>query len=150
MTTPTVSTKNASLHTAKRIATGLLVFCMIALIGCGGTKVYNADKTVVYRGETYNMSSVKEISGRQEATLSDGSVINVRNKDKKDIEALFKENGETLITMTVDLDEQELVYLQMHVDKYSEYSKLNKRFNKALSDITFFMGETANTRLQLK
>ena len=139
-----------SINTAKHIATGLLILGMIALIGCGGTKVYTVDKTVTYRDAMYNMSTVQKISGREEAKLADGSVVNIRNKNKKEMQSLFKENGEVLISMIVDMDQQEMVYLRMNVDNYSDYSRMKKKFEGALKDITKFMGDKKDTQLNLK
>ena len=133
-----------------RAATVLLVFAMAIMVGCGGTKVYTVDKTITYRDAMYNMSTVQKISGREEAKLEDGTVVQLRNKDKKEVEKLFKENDEVLVSMIVDMDEQEMVYLRMNVEKYSDYKRLKSRFDKALKDITKFMGDKKDTQLNLK
>ena len=65
---------------AQRIGVILLTFCMIALIGCGGTKVYTADKTITYRDSMYNMSNVQKITAREEALLPSGEVVNLREQ----------------------------------------------------------------------
>ena len=150
MTTLADIRKNFSINTVKHIATGLLVLGMIALIGCGGTKVYTIDKTVTYRDEMYNMSTVQKIAAREEAKLADGSVVNIRNKDKKAMQAMFKENGEMLISMLVEMDQQEMVYLRMNVDNYSDYSRMKKKFDSAMKDISKFMGDKKATQLKLK
>lgn len=150
MSTLATPTSTHSLEIAKRIATGLLGLCMIALIGCGGTKVYTIDKTVTYRDEMYNMSTVQKIAAREEAKLADGSVVNIRNKDKKAMQAMFKENGEMLISMLVEMDQQEMVYLRMNVDNYSDYSRMKKKFDSAMKDISKFMGDKKATQLKLK
>ena len=150
MTTLADTRKNFSINTVKHIATGLLVLGMIALIGCGGTKVYTIDKTVTYRDEMYNMSTVQKIAAREEAKLADGSVVNIRNKDKKAMQAMFKENGQMLISMLVEMDQQEMVYLRMNVDNYSDYSRMKKKFDGAMKDISKFMGDKKATQLNLK
>ncbi len=137
-------------HVSNRAAVVLLGLCMALFIGCGGTKVYTVDKTVTYRDAMYNMSTVQKISGREEARLADGTVVNIRNKDKKAMQAMFKENGEMLISMIVDLDEQEMVYLRTNVDNYSDYSRMKKKFDGALKDITKFMADKKDTQLNLK
>ena len=134
----------------KTAGTLFLVACMALAAACGGTKVYTIDKTVIYRDAMYNMSGVKKVSGREEAKLADDSVINIRNKDKKEMQALFKEHGDMLISMIVDLDEEELVYLRMRVDSYSDYSRMKKKFDGALKDITKFMADKKDTQLNLK
>ena len=150
MTTLAETRKIFSINTVKHIATGLLVLVMMALIGCGGTKVYNVDKTITYRDAMYNMSNVQKVSGREEAKLADGTVVNLRNKDKKEVEKFFKENDEVLVSMVVDMDQQEMVYLRMNVDKYSDYKRLKSRFDSAMKDIGKFMGDKKKTQLNLK
>jgi hypothetical protein len=128
----------------------VLAICMLALIGCGGTKVYTIDKTITYRDALYNMSTVQKITSREEAALENGSVVNLRNKEKKELEQFFKDNPGVMVSMIVDMDQQEMVYLRMKVEKYSEYSRLKKRFDNALKDITKFMGDKKATQLNLK
>ena len=100
---------------SNRTSVVLLAFCMALFAGCGGTKVYTIDKTITSRDAMYNMSTVQKISGREEAKLADGTVVNLRNKDKKEVEKFFKENDEVLVSMIVDMDQQEMVYLRMNV-----------------------------------
>lgn len=135
---------------AKYAGTILLALSMASLISCGGTKVYNVDKTITYRDSLYNMSTVRQVSGREEATLENGDVVQIRNKEKKELEQFFKDNPDTMVTMIVDLDDQEMTYLRMKVKNYSEYSRLKKRFDSALKDITKFMGDKKATQLKLK
>ena len=133
-----------------RTSVVMLGFCMALFVGCGGTKVYNVDKTITYRDAMYNMSNVQKISGREEARLADGTVVNLRNKDKKAVEKVFKENDEVLVSMIVDMDQQEMLYLRMNVEKYAEYKRLKSRFDSALKDIAEFMGDKKETQLNLK
>lgn len=138
------------LTTAKFAGTILLGLSMALLIACGGTKVYNVDKTIIYRDALYNMSTVRQVSGREEAKPQNGDMVQIRNKDKKELEKFFKENPDTMVTMIFDLDDQEMIYLRMQVKNYSEYSRLKKRFDSALKDITKFMGDKKATQLKLK
>lgn len=135
---------------AKYTGTVLLALSMALLIACGGTKVYNVDKTITYRDSLYNMSTVRQVSGREEAKPQNGDMVQIRNKDKKELEKFFKENPDTMVTMIVDLDDQEMIYLRMQVKNYSEYSRLKKRFDNALKDITKFMGDKKATQLKLQ
>ncbi len=137
------------LSTARHAIAFMLALALALLIGCGGTKVYTIDKTMLYRDAMYNLSDVKKVSGREEAALADGSVVNIRNMDKKQMQALFKENGEVLISMIIDLDEEELVYLRSRVDNYSDYNRMKKKFDGAMKDITKFMADKKDTQLKL-
>ena len=139
-----------SFAAARYAGTVLLAICMAALIGCGSTKVYTADKTVVYRDSIYNMSTVKKIGAREEARTPAGEVVNLGNMDKGELKDFFKENPGSMVSMIFDLDEQEMVYLRMEVDSHSEYSRLQSRFEKALKDLTKFMGDKKETQLKLK
>ena len=128
----------------------LLAVGMIALAGCGSTKVYTADKTIVYNGSIYNMANVQEISGRIEGQLPDDSTVNMKTLDKKGVEALLKENKEVVVSTVVGMDEQEMVYQRARVKKYSEYNKMVSRFDDAMSDISKFMADKKKTQLKLK
>jgi hypothetical protein len=141
---------NLLIKNTRRLGTVLLAICMVALIGCGGTKVYTADKTVTYRDSIYNMSNVQKITAREEATLDSGETVNLRNKEKKELQQFFQENDEVMVSMYVDMDQADLVYLRMKVESYSEYARMKSRFDKALKDITKFMGDKKKTQLNLQ
>jgi len=128
----------------------MLACGMAMLIGCGSTKVYTADKTMIYRGELYNVSNVQKISGRKQAQPSDGETVNLGRMDKKELEFFFKNNPGAMVSMIVDMDQQEMTYLRMGVDSYRDYAQLEKRFDKAMGDIAKFMADRKNTQLQLK
>ena len=128
----------------------LLAVAMIALAGCVSTKVYTADKTIVYNGSIYNMANVQQISGRIEGQLPDGSTVNMKTLDKKGVEALLKENKEVVVSTVVGMDEQEMVYQRARVKKYSDYTKMVSRFDGAMSDISRFMADKKKTQLKLK
>jgi hypothetical protein len=135
---------------AKRAAVLLAVVAMVALVGCGGTKVYTADKTMVYRGSLYNLGAVQKVSTREEAKLANDEIVQLGNKDKNALQAFFKENSKVLVSMIFELDQEEVVYLRTNVDSYSEYNRLKKRFEKATDDIADFMADKKDTQLKLK
>ncbi|MGD8346462.1 MAG: hypothetical protein PVI83_04405 [Lysobacterales bacterium] len=135
---------------AKRAVILLAVITMAALVGCGSTKVYTADKTMVYRGSLYNLGSVQKVSTREEAKLDNGEIVSLGNKDTKALKAFFKENPKVLVSMIFELDEEEVVYLRTNVKSYSEYTRLKKRFENAKDDIIDFMADKKDTQLKLK
>jgi len=132
------------------LAVSLFLACMLALGGCGSTKVYTADKTIVYKNNIYNMGNVQRIGSRIDGQLADGTTVNMTNLDKKAVEGVLKDNGEVTVSMIVELDAQEMVYLRTRVSKYSDYNKMRNRFDSALNDITKFMGDKKKTQLKLK
>lgn len=134
----------------RRCITLVLSLVMLVLAACGGTKVYTIDKTMTYRDSLYNLSSVQHIRGREEVTLENGDTVNLSNMDKKQLRAFFDDNEEVLVTMTVDMDDQEMVYLRMKVDDYSTYNRMKGRFEDAMEDISDFMGDKKATQLKLR
>jgi hypothetical protein len=142
--------KQKVLVNAKRAVILLAVITMAALVGCGSTKVYTADKTMVYRGSLYNLGSVQKVSTREEAKLDNGEIVSLGNKDTKALKAFFKENPKVLVSMIFELDEEEVVYLRTNVKSYSEYTRLKKRFENAKDDIIDFMADKKDTQLKLK
>lgn len=133
--------------------TGLVMALLLIAVttaSCGSTKVITADKTIVYRGTLYNVSNVKKMSSRIEATLPDASKVNMKNLDRDAKRQLFRDNEEMRVTMAIDLDQESLIYLNTNMDSYSDYSRVEKRFENALEDIGDFMSDKKDTQLELK
>lgn len=133
-----------------RLLVVLLAFCTLTIAGCGSTKVYTANKSMIYRDSLYNMSGVKHVSSRVEGTLADGEVRDMKGMDKKAVEALLKENSPMMVAMIVQMDESEMVYRRNSISKYSEYSSMSKSLDKAMSNIGKFMANSKSTQLKLK
>lgn len=131
------------------LAAMLLAMGMLSLAACGSTKVYTADKTIVYKGDIYNMGNVQRIGSRIEGQLPDGSTVNMKSLDKKGVEALLKENKEVVVSAVVDMDDQQMVYQRSRITKYSEYNKMVSRFDGAMKDISKFMADKKKTQLKL-
>lgn len=137
-------------HWARLLATALISAALLTLAGCGSTKVYTADKTIVYNGALYNMGTVQRVSSRIDGQLPDGGSVDMRTLDKKGVEALLKESGPVMVSAIVEMDSQEMLYQRVRVEKYSEYNKLVGRFEDAIEDINDFMGDKKKTQLKLK
>ena len=134
---------------AKHLTVFLLAVCVLALAGCGSTKVYNTQKTMTYKGDLYNMSNVQRISPRIEGQLPNGDVRTMRGMDKKSVEALLSENSPIMVSMMVEMDSQEMVYERRSISKYSEFSSMSKNFEKAMGRINKFMANKKSTQLKL-
>jgi len=135
---------------AKRLSVFLLAVCILLLAGCfSSTKVYNADKNILYKGDIYNIANTQRISPRIEGTLSNGDVKSMKGMDKKAVQALLEESSPVMVSMVVDMDSRELVYERKSISKYSEYSSMKKRFEKAMSRINKFMANKKTTQLKL-
>lgn len=150
MTREIISTLPSPFMYARYAVLLVLAACVLSLSGCGSTKVYTADKTVVYNGTIYNLGNVQKVGSRVEGLAPDDTVINLRGKEKKEIEALLKENESMVVSTVVELDSQELVYQRSRITKYSEFSKMSKRFDGAMKDISKFMADKKKTQLKLK
>jgi len=122
---------------------------MIALAGCGSTKVYTAEKTLVYQGSIFNLSGVQKMGSRIDGTATDGTTVNLGALDKKDVEAELKANSGMVVTTLVLMDDKEMVYERKQVKKYSDYSKMKSRLEGAMKDITKFMADGKKTQLKL-
>jgi hypothetical protein len=134
----------------RRSAVLALITVILALPGCGSTKVYTADKSLVYGSTLYNLSAVKSVSPRIEGTLPDGKKINLDRTDKKAFNALLDEHETLVVATIIDLDEKELVYQNSRVKSYSEFSKMVKRQESAMNSIRKFMANKKSRQLKLK
>jgi hypothetical protein len=134
----------------KWVAILLMSTIMLSLVGCGSTKVYTADKTIVHRDSIYNVSNVKVFSAKTEGVISETETINLKGADKKRINALLDANDTILVRQVINLDDQELVYQAKRIKSYSEFSKMNKQFSSANSTITKFLANKKKTQLKLK
>ena len=135
---------------AKRLAVFLLAVCILSLMGCGSTtKVYNTDKTILYKGDLYNMRNVQRISPLVNGKLPNGDVKDMKGMDKKAVQALLDESSPIMVSMIVEMDSQEMVYVRKSVSKYSEFSSMTKSFEGAMNKINKFMANKKSTQLKL-
>jgi len=150
MTKPNTLQSHRVFAYARYIAVFLLALSVVSMAACGSTKVYTAQKTIVYRGDIYNLGNIQKVGSRVEGTLTGGDVVNMRSLDKKGVEALLKENSSLTVSAIVELDDKDMVYRRSPVTKYSQYSSMMKSFDRALNDISKFMADKKKTQLTLK
>jgi len=122
----------------------------VLLSGCGSTKVYTADKTIVYNGTLYNMGAVQRVSPRIDGQLPDGTSVAMKGMDKKQVEDLLKQHSQLVVSTVVEMDQQEMVYQRSRVEKYSQFGKMADRLDGAMKDINKFMADKKKTQLKLK
>jgi hypothetical protein len=134
----------------RRAGTVALAFCLALMAACGSTKVYTADKTVIYRDSIYNISNVQRITSNKVAVTPGGEEVKLTNMDTKALKDFFKENPGSTVSMYMEMDNQELTYVRTKVDSYNEYSRLSSRYDKALKSLTKFMADKKKTQLKLK
>ncbi len=126
------------------------LFAAIVLAGCGGTKVYETSKTIVYNGSIYQVTDVKQISTTIEGVTPDKQTINLKNRDKGAVSDAIENNDPLFVRMIFDLDDQELVYFASEVDSYRDYNRMLNRFEDAGDDIARLMAEQKSKQLKLK
>jgi len=122
---------------------------LLALGGCGSTKVYTADKTMIYKGNLYNLANVQRIGSRADGQTQDGEVIALQGLDKKAVQSALKEKGPLTVSTVIELDGQDVVYERTRVKSYSDYSKMSKHLDSALGKISKFMADKKKTQLEL-
>jgi len=128
----------------------VLALSMLVTIGCGSTKVYESSKTLVVRGTIYNVTDVKVFSSKTEATLTNDSVIDVRDYEKKPFNLLLEQNGGSVfVRQSIDMDEQEVVYRARPVDSWSDFRKMRRKFDDATEDLQDFLGRPKESQLEL-
>ena len=130
----------------------LLLTLAIALMltACGSTKVYNTDKTMVFRGTMYNLSTVQAFSTRIEATLPGGETRDVSNADKSTIESLLDQHNQFSAKSFIIMDQQNVLYEARIIDRYKDFSKMANNLEGAGKDISKFMAHKSKTQLTLK
>ena len=126
------------------------IMTMLSLVGCGGTKVYKNDKTVVYNGAVYNLSNVVQIDSLISGKLSDSNSVSLKGADRKQMEAYFEEYGSIYVRMAFDFDGKEMLYRASSVNKWGDYSKMLKSFESAGKQISSLMGDKKKMQLKLK
>lgn len=134
----------------RSLAVTALALLALSLAGCGSTKVYTADKTVVYQESVYNVSNVKVFTRKNVAVLADGSTASLANIDEDGFNRLLAGNSAVAVQQGFLLDDIELVYQQASVTTWKEFHKLNKRFMSASKDLNKFLANSKKTQLKLK
>jgi len=127
----------------------IMMMTVLLLASCGSTKVYNNDKTIVYRGSIYNVSKVKQISSKSTGKLADETTVNLIGKSRKQVEAYLKDNGPVYVRQSFDLDGEEMLYQASTISKWSQYSKMQKNFENAGKKITSLLGDKKKMQLKL-
>jgi hypothetical protein len=128
----------------------IALLASLTLTGCGGTKVYDTTKTIVYNGAIYQVTDTRQISTRIEGVTPQKQTINLKNKDKSAISDAIDNNDPLFVRMIFDLDQQELVYFASEIDSYRDYNRMLSRFEDAGDDIAKLMAEKKSKQLKLK
>ncbi|MEJ2535230.1 MAG: hypothetical protein P8008_07140 [Gammaproteobacteria bacterium] len=120
------------------------------LSACGGTKVYEATKTVVYRDSIYNLSATRTVTRKTTGKLQNDEVVSLENTDKKAFGALVNDNGPVYVRMSFLFDDAEMPYRANTVKSWKEFSAMQKDFDRAGDQIAKLMKEQKSTQLELR
>ena len=142
--------RNASVRRSSFSANLVVMTLAVALLsGCGGTKVYDTTKTIVYKDNIYQVTNVQTISSSITGVLDDQSTVNMKNMDKKQVEALIDANDSLFVSMKFDFDAQDMVYVAQDVDNWRDYSRMESSFSSANKKIAKLMSEKKTKQLKL-
>ena len=135
----------------KRITTLLLLASIIALPGCiSKTKVYTADKSLVYGNSTYNLANVQRLGTRIEGSVAGGEKIRMDQMGKSEVNELLTEHTSIQVTTSIEMDNKGFNYQNVKVKSYSDFSKAKKNLDSAMGKINKFMANKKSTQLKLK
>ena len=135
----------------KKAATcAIVIVALMVTVGCGSTKVYNTNKTVIYRSNMYNVSNVTQYSSKLEAKTAEGEAVDLTNYDKTRFNAFVGEQGTVIVQSLILLDEKVVVYQSATPKKYSDFDRMRKNLGSAMDQIAKFMKDKKKTQLNLK
>ncbi len=134
----------------RRFAVIALSTCLLTLAGCGSTKVYNSQKTLVHGGSIYNVTNVMVFSSRTDGIAASDETLDLRGVDKKGFRNLLEQHQAIFGRQVVTLDEREVVYQARQVDSWSDFRKMDKRFSSIVEDLQDFLANPKKTQLELK
>jgi hypothetical protein len=132
------------------LLSGFLAVVIFLASGCGGTKLYNTNKTIVYRDSIYNITNVQQIVSVIEGKTSDAGMIDLKGVDRKQFESHLKQHGPIFVSMKFQLDDQELVYRAQNVESWKQFKKMNKSFRGAGQDIADLLAHRKDTQVELR
>ena len=106
---------------------------------------------MLYNGSIYNVSNVTQITGRiDQVDQETRESTSIKGIDKKTFERKVKEDGPMFVRMYFDLDGDDLVYRATEVSKWSDYSRMEKDFNKAGGKIADLLKDKKDTQIELR
>jgi len=128
----------------------IVIVALMVTVGCGSTKVYNTDKTVIYRSNMYNVSNVTQYSSKLEAKTTEGEAWDLTNFDKTRFESFVGEQGTIMVQSLILMDDKTIVYQSATPKKYSDFDKMRKNLKSAMDQMAKFMKDKKKTQLNLK
>ncbi|NRB70589.1 MAG: hypothetical protein HRU51_01595 [Xanthomonadales bacterium] len=128
----------------------LLAALTLLLSGCGGTKVYETTRTIVYQGNIYQVTDVKSIRRINEAQTGDQGTVDLTGMSREAITSLIESHQPLPVRMAFMLDDQELPYSNGPVSSWRDYDRRKSDFDRAGKRIAKLMTEKKTEQLNLR
>jgi flagellin-like hook-associated protein FlgL len=109
-----------------------------------------ADKVISYKGDTFNVENVTKVSSRVEGQAGEEAIVGIRSLNKKQFNSYVDKAGSVVVTTFIEFDSDELVYRKVGVTKYGDLQNVIDQLDKAMKQITKFMGRKKGGVLKLK
>ena len=128
-----------------------LLVGLLVLGACGGTKVYEVNKTVVYDGTLYNITDVKQVRSHVEAVV-DGreAPLDLKNADRRAFNGHLEQYGALPVRMYFSFDEEEMLYRSATVDSWRQFSSMQRDFESAQDRVMDLMKSRKSTQIELR
>ena len=123
----------------KRALWGLFGVAVVVAAACGGTKVINEQKTIVYGGNTINVTNVVHIGSKITAKLPNGEINDLTMADEAAVQELLTAHKTLDVTSSLTFDDQSLTYEAKTISSAKELEKMRDNLAKAVKKIQKFM-----------
>ena len=112
---------------------------LVVAVACGGTKVVNEQKTIVYGGNTINATNVVHIGSKITAKLPNGEINDLTMADETAVQELLTAHKTLNVTSSLTFDDQSLTYETKTISSVKEFKKMRDNLAKAVKKIQKFM-----------
>lgn len=123
----------------KRSLWVLFGLALVVAAACGGTKVINEQKTIIYGGDTINATNVVHIGWKIVASLPDGAANDLSQADEAAVEELLAAHKSLNVSTVLTFDSQSLTYEARTISTVKEFKKMKDNLAKAVKKIQAFM-----------
>jgi len=117
----------------------LFGLALVVAVACGGTKVINEQKTIVYGGNTINATNVVHIGSKITASLPNGETNDLTRADDAAVQELLAAHKSLNVTTLLTFDDQSVTYEAKTISTVKELKKMKDSLAKAVKKIQKFM-----------
>ncbi|MEM1080045.1 MAG: hypothetical protein AAGH65_00535 [Pseudomonadota bacterium] len=128
----------------------LMVVLLIGITACGSRQPSVAEKSIVYQGNIYNVSAVKQISSTGDVMLSSGGTRDISSIDRSDFSDIAGDDDRVDVRLVFNMDEIEIVYREGYVEGWGDFRRLKNDWEDAQDDIQDFIADRKDIQLELE